>query len=92
MQIGTKLKLTAALFEDLNLHDLFPDLNTTSLYEVLEIDKISDWIGATKLKDVVTGAIYDIAELNFRQDDLPTGDSYWCFIFDGAPEEYEIFE
>lgn len=68
------------------LADGFPELNETDTYEVMAVrtnTQISDeiTIGATILRCVETNTLYDVDT---------SADSFWCFIGDRWPEEYEV--
>lgn len=75
---------------------VFPELNTSSTYEIIATEYLADddnGFGITKIKDVETGAFFDINEI----DRLPESDrtldvSYWCFVYTDCMVEFEFVE
>lgn len=63
----------------------FPELNETDTYEVMAVRTgcpiDEPVIGATILRCVETNTLYDVDT---------SDDSFWCFIGDQWPEEYEV--
>lgn len=98
-----KIKFTEFFFENEwnGLLEYFPELKNSKdhVFEVLEIKKVQvdededeKSIGITKIKSDVDGAVYDINEISKLAEEIRPINSWWCFVFDDFPKEFEIVE
>lgn len=75
---------------------VFPELNTSSTYEIIATEYLADddnGFGITKIKDVDTGAFFDINEITRLPEANRNLDlSYWCFVYTDYMGEFEFVE
>ena len=75
---------------------VFPELNTSSTYEIIATEYLADddnEFGITKIKDVETGAFFDINEIARLPEANRNLDlSYWCFVYTDYMTEFEFVE
>lgn len=74
---------------------VFPELNTSSTYEIIATEYLADdnGFGITKIKDVDTGAFFDINEIARLPEANRNLDlSYWCFVYTDCMVEFEFVE
>lgn len=76
--------------EEFGLMELFPDLDLSHTYEVLNTEYMSDeddLFGITKIKSVESKAVFDIDEVKTTVDG-----GLWCFICSDIQTEYEVVQ
>lgn len=74
-EIGQHLIINTAWMEPNEFFVQFmPNLSSGLVYEILEVEVLEDEWGIVKIKDILSGEIFDI-------NAIPELESYWC-IFD----------
>lgn len=92
------IKLTDAFIdtEKDGLLKLFPELNTGSTYEIIATEYLTDddnCFGITQIKDVDSGAFFDIGEIaRLPESERKLDLSYWCFVYTDCQSEFEFVE